>query len=180
MYISQRLRQTNIAEWIIYMWQVEDVIRAFGLDIDRIESEYLTRFDVDDEQLAAMTRWYGDLIDMMRDEGCQERGHLQVVNSALLLLTDLHLQLLASTKYPFYSAAYYKALPFIVEVRSRGGDTSKGELESALEALYGVMLLRIQGKTVSKETSAAVGEISRFLGMLADYYIKDKNNELEL
>lgn len=180
MYIAQRLRQENIVEWIIYMWQVEDVIRAFGFDIERIEREYLTRFDVDDEQLEAMLRWYGHLIDMMRVEGRQTSGHLQIISGVMILLTDLHLQLLASTKFPFYNAAYYKALPYIVEVRSRGADTSKGELESALEALYGVLLLRMRGKPVSDETSAAVGEISAFLGMLADYYTKDKNNELEL
>lgn len=180
MYIAQKLRQQNIAEWIIYMWQVEDVLRAYSLDIDRVEEEYLTRFDVDDDELAAMRRWYADLIDMMHQEGCSQRGHLQITQSALLAITDLHLQLLSSSKFPFYSAAYYKALPFIVEVRSKGGDISKGEVESALEALYGVLLLKMQGREISTQTSAAVAEMSRWLGMLADYYIKDKNNELEI
>lgn len=179
MYIAQKLRQTNIAEWIIYMWQVEDTLRAFQFDIDRVETDYLSRFDVDDEQLAAMRRWYADIIDMMLEEGLQQRGHLQVVASVLSALNDLHLQLLASDRFPFYSAAYYKALPFIVEVRSRGGDTSKGELESALEAVYGVLLLKMQQREVSAQTSAAAADISRLLGMLADYYKKDRNNELE-
>lgn len=37
MYISQQLKQQNIAEYLLYMWQVEDLIRANGFDIERIK-----------------------------------------------------------------------------------------------------------------------------------------------
>ena len=37
MYISKELRKKNIAEYLLYMWQVEDIIRANGLDADKIE-----------------------------------------------------------------------------------------------------------------------------------------------
>lgn len=179
MYISEKLHKTNIAEWIIYMWQVEDVIRAYNLDIDRIADEYLTRFDIDDEQLDELTRWYQNLIDMMYAEDCMKTGHLQITRSVLIMMNDLHQQLLSSTKFPFYSSAYYKALPYIVEVRAKGGNPDNNELQSALEMLYGVLLLKMQRREISKETSAAVAEVSNFLGMLSDYYVKDKNNELE-
>ena len=33
-YISEQLRQANIAEYLLYMWQVEDTIRAYDLDIE--------------------------------------------------------------------------------------------------------------------------------------------------
>ena len=29
-------KRENIAEYLLYMWQIEDLIRAFGLDTDRI------------------------------------------------------------------------------------------------------------------------------------------------
>ena len=59
---------------------------------------------------------------MMKEEGIQEGGHLQINRNIILWLTDLHNQLLQSSKFPFYTAAYYKALPYIVELRNKGGD----------------------------------------------------------
>ena len=93
-------------------------------------------------------------------------------------MTELHAQLLQSPKFPFYNAEYYKVLPFIVELRSRGSkDVS--EIETCLNALYGVMLLRLQKKEVSPSTENAVKEITTFLGMLSDYYKEDKEKGLD-
>ena len=33
MIISEELKQNNIAEYILYMWQTEDMIRSFDFDI---------------------------------------------------------------------------------------------------------------------------------------------------
>ena len=39
MFIAQELRKKNIAEYLLYMWQVEDTIRAFGCSLQRIKQE---------------------------------------------------------------------------------------------------------------------------------------------
>ena len=179
MFIANKLRKDNIAEYLLYMWQVEDTIRAFDCSLGRIKREYISRFDLDDEQLEEETDWWGNLIRMMNQEGCRERGHLQINKVTLQLLTELHLQLLASPKFPFYSAAYYKVLPFIVELRNRGANKEEGEIETCLNLLYGVMLLRLQKKDISPNTAHAVDEVSTFIGMLSDYYKKDKEEGLK-
>ncbi len=178
MIIAKELKEKNVAEYLLYMWQVEDIIRAAGADIDRLRDTYLTRFTLDEAPRAELEQWYADLCDMMRSEDVLQGGHLQMNKNVISWLTDLHLQLLASTKFPFYSAAYYKALPFIVEIRSRGGNKEHAELETCFEALYGVMLLRLQGKPVSEETTRAVQDISKLLGLLSDYYRQEKAGEL--
>ena len=110
-----------------------------------------------------------------------EKGHLQVNKNIIILLTDLHAQLLKSSKHPFYSAAYYKALPFIVELRAKSAESQeKNEIENCFDALYGVMLLRMQKKEVSAETATAIDNIAKFIGLLCDYYKKDKEGELEV
>ena len=76
-------------------------------------------------------------------------------------------------KFPFYSAEYYKVLPFIVELRNRG-DKDINEIETCLNALYGVMMLRLQQKEITPSTQNAINEITTFIGMLSDYYHKDK------
>lgn len=179
MFISQQLRKKSIAEYVLYMWQVEDLIRAYGCSLSRIKNEYVSQFsDYTDEQRSELVDWYGDLIRMINQEGKREKGHLQVNQIVVQDVSDLHAQLLQSSKFPFYNAEYYKVLPFIVELRNRGSK-DVGEIETCLNALYGTMMLRLQKKPISPETAHAVKEITTFIGMLSDYYIKDRTEGLE-
>ena len=41
MYISQQLKKQNIAEYLLYMWQVEDLIRANNFDMEKIRETSL-------------------------------------------------------------------------------------------------------------------------------------------
>ena len=177
MKIAQQLREKNIAEYLIYMWQVEDLIRANGCDLDGMEQQLIARYPEEDR--AALREWYGNLITQMREENVRETGHLQINRNVIIRLSDLHRQLLASPKYPFYSAVYFKALPFIVELRSRNGNKEEDELETCFEALYGVLLLRLQQKPISEGTARAVEVISSLLSMLANFYDKEQKGELK-
>lgn len=179
MFVAQELRKKNIAEYLLYMWQVEDTIRAFGCSLARIRREYIDRFDYDEDQKDEEADWFGNLIKMMNEEGCREQGHLQINKVTLQLLTELHQQLLSSSKFPFYNAEYYKVLPFIVELRNRGANKEEGEVETCLNLLYGVMMLRLQKKEITTNTEHALKEVSTFIGMLSDYYKKDKEEPLE-
>lgn len=60
-----------------------------------------------------------------------------------------------------------------------GVDKSEDEIETCFNSLYGVMMLRLQKKDISPQTLNAVKEISTFIGMLNDYYIKDREEPLE-
>ena len=178
MFIAQELRKKSIAEYLLYMWQMEDLIRAYGCSLARIRREYIDRFDYTDEQKDEETDWVGNLIRMMNEEGRRQEGHLQINKIIVKDLADLHNQLMLSGKFPFYNAEYYKVLPFIVELRNKG-DKDVNEIENCLDALYGVMLLRLQQKPVSDETESAIREITTFIGMLSDYYIKDRTEGLD-
>jgi hypothetical protein len=179
MFIAQELRKKSIAEYLLYMWQVEDTIRAFGCSLPRIRREYVERFDYTEEQKEEEIDWFGNLIRMMNEEGCREQGHLQINKVTMQMLTELHAQLLASPKFPFYNTAYYKVLPFIVELRNRGVNKEENEIETCFNLLYGTMMLRLQKKEISPNTAHAVKEVSTFIGMLSDYYHKDKEEGLK-
>lgn len=178
MFIAQELRKKNIAEYLLYMWQVEDIIRVYGCSLSRIRREYIDQFDYDDEQKEDLADWYGNLVTMMNQEGKREHGHLQINQIVLQDMAELNTQLLNSTKFPFYNAEYYKVLPFIVELRNKG-DKEVGEIETCMNALYGTMLLRLQKKDITPNTEHAIKEITTFIGMLSDYYIKDKTEGLK-
>ncbi|MCD8261282.1 MAG: DUF4924 family protein [Bacteroides sp.] len=172
MYISQKLKKENIAEYLLYMWQVEDLLRAHELDPERIK-QILGRHQED----VALLTWYEELIEMMRLENKRESGHLQIHTNILILLSDLHHNLLNSRKYPFYEASYYKVLPFIVELRAKNRTEDKGEIEICFDALYGMLLLRLQQKEINPQTVVALQEITKFISSLATYYHKEKNGE---
>ena len=179
MFIARELRKKSIAEYLLYMWQVEDIIRAYGCNLPKLRREYLNRFECSDEDRDELVDWYGNLIRMVNEEGCREQGHLQINKIIIQDLAELHAHLLESSKFPFYRAEYYKVLPFIVELRKRGSDTEANEIETCLSALYGVMMLRLQHKEISPDTSHAIQEITTLMGMLSDYYQKDKTEGLE-
>ena len=170
MYVAQKLREKNITGYVIYMYQVEDVIRAYSLDLDRIKEEYLPRFQYTPEQKEKVAEWYGNLISMMREENVQEKGHVQVLRNTMILLSDRHAELLHDPKQPFYSAAYYKALPYIVELRAHGSNREKDEIENCLDAVYGVTLLKMKGKPVSDDTLQAMQPITHLLELLSQLY----------
>lgn len=176
--IAQQLKETNIAAYLIYMWQEEDMVRAHHCELEEMETNVIARYP--NEQKSAMKEWYGNLITMMSEEGVRKKGHLQINRNVIINLTELHNALSSSPKFPFYSAAYYKALPFIVELRNKNGKKEEPELETCFEALYGVMLLRLQKKSISEGTTKAVETISNFLSMLANYYEKYQKGELKL
>ncbi len=178
MIIASQKHKENIAEYLLYMWQIEDVIRANELDIERIKANVIDKFGLDPVQEKEMTEWYESLIDMMRREGVEKSGHIQLNKNVIIQLTDLHLALLKDPRFSGYTAEFYKTLPYIVELRSKAGEDPAGEIETCFNVLYGVLMLRLQGKEITQATSDAVGQISRFLALLSRNFNLDREDKL--
>lgn len=180
MIIARQKRKENICEYLLYMWQVEDLIRANHFNMDEIRDKVIARYNQPDEVKEEIARWYEELIEMMRSEGVKESGHIQLNKNVIITLTDLHLRLLKSPKEMIYGAAYYKTLPYIVQLRAKSGGNDIPELETCFTAVYGYLMLRMQGKEISAETLDGIKQISSFLALLAEKYRADMNGELEL
>ena len=178
MYIASQKRKENIAEYLLYMWQIEDIIRANNLDIDKIDQNVISKFQLTPEQHREMRDWYESLIDMMRREGVEKSGHLQLNKNVLIDLADLHRALLKDPRFPNYTATFYKALPYIVELRAKGGSDPAGEIETCFNALYGMLLLRLQGKEITPATKEAVTEITKFITELSRSWHLDREDKL--
>ena len=179
MFIAKELRKKSIAEYLLYMWQIEDIIRAMGCSLPLIRKAYISKFTYyTDEQKEDEIDWFGNLVRMMNEEGKRDQGHLNINDIVVRDLVDLHQRLLQSNRFPIYNAEYYKVLPFIVELRGKG-DKNISEIETCLDALYGIMMLRMQKKEISPETEHAIKEISTFIGMLSDYYLKNETEGLD-
>lgn len=181
MIIASAKRKENIAEYLLYMWQIEDIIRAGGLDIDRIRENVIARFPgLDEASMRQMTGWYESLIDMMRREEVTERGHLQMNVNIIGQLAQLNNQILADQRPRFdtYRAEFYRTLPYIVELRGKAGENRAGEIETCFNALYGVLLLRLQHREISADTLGAIRQISKFIALLARCFHLDEADRL--
>lgn len=179
MIIAQAKRKENIAEYLLYMWQVEDLIRANHFDIEEIDRNIISAFQVDEKKKKEIREWYESLMKMMELEHVKEKGHLQINKNVLIRLNDLHVQLLKSPKFPQYGAQFYQAIPFIVELRAKTPrEEQVDELETCFNALYGILMLKLQGKSISKGTETAISHISYFIGLLAAFFKKDEEKPL--
>ncbi|MDR3267163.1 MAG: DUF4924 family protein [Tannerella sp.] len=170
MIAAQQKRKENIVEYLIYMWQVEDLIRACKLDMELIEKQIISQYDQPENVKREISIWYGELMEMMRQEGVMEQGHIQINRNIVRELAELHLQLLNAPEETVYKSLYYKTLPSIVQLRSKSGGNEISEIETCLTAIYGFLLLKLQRKEIGEETANAIKQISAFLAFLAAKY----------
>ncbi len=163
-------KQENIAEYLLFMWQTEDLLRACNLDIDQLQRSLIDSSYPTEEERKKARDWYEGLIMMMKSEGVQHEGHLQINKNLIIDLTDLHLRLLKDPRESEYIALYYNTLPHIVALRAKAGDKQLPELETCFTALYGYLLLKLQKREITDETQVAVAQITSLLRLLSRKY----------
>jgi len=173
MIFAQQKMKENIVEYLLFMWQVEDLIRANHFDLEKIQRTLVNQYDQPEEVKQQILQWYEELIDMMRSEGVMESGHIQLNKNIIIALTDLHLRLLRNPEETVYITQYYNSLPFIVQLRAKSGGVDTSELETCFTAIYGYLLLRLQKKEILPETLEAVKQINTLLFCLSEKYKKD-------
>lgn len=179
MYTASQKRKENIAEHLLYMWQIEDIIRANHLDIDEIKRNIIDRYtSLTERQKTQLTEWYESLIDMMRSEGIEKQGHLQINKNVLSAIVDLHQALLKDPEFGKYTDEFYKTLPYIVELRAKSGAEKTGEIETCFNALYGMLLMRLSRKEITPSTQEAIKQISTFISLLAYYFRLNDEDKL--
>ncbi len=176
MIISRKLKEENIAEYILYMWQIEDLIRAYAFDLVAIEREIISQFDLDEETLRELVDWYDNLIQLMLKEKVEEKGHIQAIKNIVSDLSKLHIRLLDSPFHPEYRKEFEKLLPYIKNLLEKTDAKEKSLVEILLEALYGILMLKLKKQKISQETLEASEKISNFISLLAQKYYDMEND----
>ena len=180
MFIARKLKKENICEYLLYMWQVEDMIRAFNLNIDVINERIIAQYPVSEDERKSLYDWYESLIEMMRLENVQTDGHLQLNKNIIIELDEFHRQLLHSGKDAGYAAKFYHVLPFISQLRQQQDHLKINDIEICFNFQYGIMLLRMKKAEITPETLQVQTEISKFMVLLAKNYQLYKSGELDL
>ncbi len=179
MLIAREKRKENIAEYLLYMFQIEDIIRAHNFNLDLIEKNIINNFEVDYSVRREMREWYKSLIGMMNENNLKEQGHIPILNGLMRELSDIHYQLLKSEKEKEYQEVYERANPAIEELKLKGRDPGVTDIEVSLHGLYGLLLLKLQKKKVNPGTEKAFANISELLSLLSRRFheIEQGNSE---
>ena len=179
MFIARKKRKENIAEYILYMFQVEDLIRAFKLDMKLIEEQLISRYKVEDNQYGEIVDWYSNLVSMMKKEGIQQTGHLQFLLNLINDLNEFHQKVMSTNSSSDYSAIFNQNIGLINEFRLKG-NPSAHDVETCLNGIYGYLLLKIQKKEISTGTEEAVKQFGKIMGFLSALYKKHEEGNFEL
>lgn len=177
MRIAQQKLQENIAEYVLYMYQIEDVIRGFDFNIDRIMNEFVRPQLPDDSFMPNYRRWYEGLISDMKSERIVEAGHRMELQDVMVELSYLHNSLLAVLNDEKYRALYDTAIPYIEDLKEKSNLKEKNQIEICFHGLYMKLLLRLGGKEISGETEEAFDAMRIVLAYLSRAYHQMKNGE---
>lgn len=178
MFISTQKKQENIAEYILYMWQIEDLIRACELDIEKVEKTIIAQQELDDTQKEALRKWYKDLCNKMKIQKLEQTGHLRENNEVMEELSMLHNNLLTYYMDEKYIEQFSIAEQFIDEFKKVSNNPTASNIEVMFTALYAKLMLRLKGMDISSSTEEAFQAFRNVLAYLAAKYKQMQNGEL--
>lgn len=176
MKVAREKKKSNIAEYVIYMWQLEDLLRAFHFDIDTLEKNVFGEFSNNEKERKEIQEWYKSLIEMMEMEQIKETGHLQVTKNVMLDLNTLHVELVKNPEEEKYRELYYRAAPNFYEFQKKI-PKEVHEVEMMFLGLYGLLMMRIQKKEISEETEMAMKTFSDLMSLLSQKYHQREEKE---
>ncbi len=178
MLIAQQKLKENIAEYILYMYQIEDVIRACNFDLELIIESYVRPQLPDDSFLSSYRKWYSDLISQMQSQKIEKVGHLHDLKDILVELSYLHNTLLNMNEENKYKGVYERAFQYIEEFKNKSNLKDKNQIEIAFHALYMKLLLRLKKQEISAETEEAFDAMRVLIAYLSRSYHQMKNGDL--
>ena len=178
MLTAQQKRKENIAEYILYIYQVEDLIRAFQLNMSVIEKQLISQYQVDEKTRQEVVNWYKNLVIMMEKEGVREKGHLQFLTNQINELNEFHLKIMEVAVDKEYVGVFQSISGLITELNMKS-NSIKSDLQISLDSIYGFLLLKLQKKEITAETTEAIKRLSSWLSLLSKLYKDFESGDLE-
>lgn len=173
---NQKFRE-NIAEYLLYMWQLEEMIRSLQFDIELIQENIINVMTSNEDAQADVRDWYLSIIQEMKNHDLIEKGHLPRVEEIQEEVYFLHNTLLTGLQDSKYQALFSTAYPFIEELRTKS-DKQLNDIEICLTALYGKLVLKMQKVKISSETEIGFTAFAKVLAYLSIKYKDFRSGKL--
>ena len=180
MLIALQKRRENIAEYILYLWQIEDLLRALQFSPEAIYSTLVARIEgADEQQKENIFNWYMQIVELLRKEGKESKGHIDHTLHLINDLHNLHLQLMKLPVGEHYRATYARLAAELPRLRTIMDNDEISDTELCFRALYAAMLYRIKGSG-ERAIEDTLAVISPAIGELAAIHGKVERGEINL
>lgn len=179
MRVAKKLRKENLAEYILYMFQIEDLIRAFRFDENLIRNQLVVKYQAGTDESMEITSWYINLAAIMEKEGIKTSGHMQFLLNLINDLSEFHHTLLRTGAAEDYISVYQGVAGLITELRTKN-KTQDNDITIGMDTIYGYLLLKLQKKEISANTTEAVSRLGNWLGILSRHYRDFETGDLEI
>lgn len=180
MIIAKEKRRNNIAEYVLYMWQIEDLLRSFNFNFELVKQKIIDGYKTDELTTNEINKWYLGLIQMMEIEGIKASGHLQMLKNTINDMFEVHNKLLNKIEEEGYKRIFSSAKQNIDLFRIKSNNVKDNDIKICLNALYSLLLLRLSGKEVSIATNESMNSFSRLLAALSVKYKQWEEGLIEL
>ena len=178
MIVAEQKRKENIIEYVLYMWNVEDLLRSLNLNISEVDEKIISQYQVDDEKRAEIRVWYQGLIKEMKSFGLIKKGHLPELNELVTELSMLHDSLLHLYQDPRYIELERHAEDNLKMLINKSGNKAITAIEAGLNGLYGILLLRLKNKMISQDTKDSISTVSDLFAYLSVKFKDMKSGNL--
>lgn len=172
MILAETKKKEHIVEYILFLWQIEDLIRASKFNPDILEGwadETSMREGTDPDM---EKEWIVRIAQSMRLEGKEELGHITEVSEPLVELAHLHEMLIGALEDLRYKEAFETAKPFLKELSAKQKDEAIHPVEKLLIGLYGWLILRMKKQSISPESEAGFVAFRNWANALARGHVK--------
>ncbi|GAB2628331.1 DUF4924 family protein [Belliella aquatica] len=171
--IAEKKKSQNIAEYIIYMYQMEDLIRAYNFNMEEIRQFVISHYPISDTEKDETRLWFASICEQMISEKITTSGHLSNVQDIVDDLAKIHWTLLKTDKE--YFDTYNSAKPYVIEMIMEAGDKPVGnEIQVCLNAIYGLLLAKLKGREIPKGYTEATEAFGNVLSYLSFAYANQK------
>lgn len=177
MFTAKQKRRENIAEYILYLWQIEDLLRALEFNEEKIHNTLVKPLNIDDSQKQVLLFWYIDMVNLLKSEAKAEHGHLEHTLHLIGELNDLHLMLLKSDAGKDYIPLFLELAPHIDALKKGQKEESSNDIELCFKALYGAMLQHMKQDKFNKDVLELISPV---IAMLSYIFLKVEKGEIDL
>ncbi len=180
MLIALTKRKENIAEYILYIWQIEDLLRALQFSPEAIYSTLVAKTEgADEQQKENIFNWYMQIVELLRKEGKEQQGHIEHTLHLIADMHNLHLQLMKLPVGEHYRTTYARLALELPRLRTIMDKDDISDTELCFRALYASLLYRIKGGG-EQAVADTIAVISPAIGELAAMYGKVERGEINL
>lgn len=177
MLLAEDKKKTNIIEYLILIYQMEDLVRACNFDLDVLMDKFIHPHIHDEKIVADYRNWYNLILQDLKSFNRQKQGHTSEVYEIQMELFYLHNSLLTVTPNKEYIKVYAQTQEHINAFRDKT-PMQLNDVDLCIYALHMKLLLKLNGKEINEESEKSFDRMRILLANLAKAYHKMKMGDV--